>query len=175
MAIFSILNVNIQIIYWPRCANVILFIDKLSELLSIISGNSYDGIILCGDFNLDISNYDNKKNTLNLLNSLTSQSLIPIITKPSRITNQTATFIDNIFINQPNGSGSDILVSDISDHLPLFIIKRNQFTKKSCQQNRNMKYRLINDSTITIICNLYFVLTWIIFQDPTIVQALWNP
>ena len=35
-----------------------------------ISGNGYDEIILCGDFNLDILNYDNNENTMNLLNSL---------------------------------------------------------------------------------------------------------
>ena len=132
-------------IYRPPSANAILFIDKLSELLSIISGNGYDEIILCVDFNLYILNYDNNGNTLNLLNSLTSQSLIPIITKPSRITNQTATLIDNIFINQPNGVVSGILFYDISDYLPLFILKRNLFTKKSSQQNTNVKYRLIND------------------------------
>ena len=85
-------------IYRPRSANAIQFTDKLSELLSIISGNGYDEIILCGDFNLDILNYDNNENTLNVLNSLTSQSLILIITKPSRITNQTATLIDNNYI-----------------------------------------------------------------------------
>ena len=111
----------------PPSANAILFIDKLSELLSIIFGNGYDEIILCGDFNLDILNYDNNENTLNLLNSLASQSLIPIITKPSRITNQTATLIDNIFINQPNGIVSGIL---LSDHLPLFFLKRSLCTKK---------------------------------------------
>ena len=90
-------------------------IDKLSELLSIISGNGYAEIILCGDFNLDILNYDNNENTLNLLNSLTSQLLIPIITKPSRITNQTTTLIDNIFINQPNGFVSGIDLNKITD------------------------------------------------------------
>ena len=89
-------------IYSPPNVNVILFIDKLSELMSIISGNGYDEIILCWDFNLDILNYDNNENTLNLLSFLTSQSLIPIITKSSRITNQTATLIENIFINQSN-------------------------------------------------------------------------
>ena len=116
-------------IYRPPSANDILFIDKLSELLCMISGNGYDEIILCGDVNLDILNYDNNGNKLNLLNSLTSQSLIPIITKPSRITNKTATLIDIIFINQPTGFVSGILISDISDHLPLFILKRNLFTK----------------------------------------------
>ena len=49
--------------------------------MSIISGNGYDEIIMCGNFNLDILNYNNNENTLNPLNSLTSQSLIPIITK----------------------------------------------------------------------------------------------
>ena len=46
-------------IYRPPNANAILFIDKLSELISIISGNGYAEIILCGYFNLDILNYDN--------------------------------------------------------------------------------------------------------------------
>ena len=135
-------------IYRPPIANAILFIDKASEQLSISSGNGYDEIILRGDFNLDILNYDNNENTLNLLNSLTSQSLIPIITKPSRITNQTATLIENIFINQPNGFVSGILISDISDNFTLFILKRNLFAKKSSQQNTNVKYHSINDSAI---------------------------
>ena len=74
-----------------------------------------------------------------------SQSLMPIITKPSPITDQTATLVDNIFITTPNGFGTGILISDVSDHLPLFILKRNLFTKKSA----HVKYRLINDSTMT--------------------------
>ena len=92
----------------------------------------------CGDFNLDILNYDNNENTLNLLNSLKSQSLIPIIQslKPSRITNQTATLIGNIFTNQPNGFVSGILISDISDRLPLFILKRNPFTKNPLNKHK---------------------------------------
>ena len=41
-----------------------LFIDKLYELISIVSENGSDEIILCEDFNLDILNYDNNENTL---------------------------------------------------------------------------------------------------------------
>ena len=58
----------------------ILFINKLSERLSFISGNGFEEITLCGEFNFDILNYDNNENTFNLLNSVMSQSLIPIIT-----------------------------------------------------------------------------------------------
>ena len=81
--------------------------------------------------------------TLNLLNSLTSQSLIPIITKMSRITNQTATLIDNIFINQPNGFLSLII-------WPSFIIySKTKPVYKKILNKTNVKYRLIKDSTIT--------------------------
>ena len=94
-------------------------------------------------------NYDNNENTLNLLNSLTSQSLIQIISKTSRITNHTATLIDNIFKNQPNWFVSGINFSDISGHLPFFFLIRNLFTKESSHQSTTVKYRLMNDSTIT--------------------------
>ena len=40
-------------------------------------------------------------------------------------------------------------MSDISDHLPLFILKQNLFTKKLFQQNTNVTYLLINNSAIT--------------------------
>ena len=49
-------NLSLILIYTPPSTNYILFIDKLSELLSIMSGNGCDEIILCGDFNLDILN-----------------------------------------------------------------------------------------------------------------------
>ena len=133
-------------IYRPPSANAILFIDKLSELMSIISGNGYDEIILCGDFNLDILNYDNNENTLNLLNSLTSQSLILIITKSSQITNQTITLIDNIFVNQPNGFVSGILILSYS-YLTIFhffvvsktkpVYKKILSTKHKCEISSN--------------------------------------
>ena len=83
---------------------------------------------LCGDFNHDILLYDNKENTLNLLNSHRSQSLIPTITKPSRITDETATLTDNIFTAQPTMFVSGLFMSDKSYPLPLFILKRNLFT-----------------------------------------------
>ena len=45
-------NCKLLIISIYRPANAILFIDKLSELMSIISGNGYDEIILCEYFEL---------------------------------------------------------------------------------------------------------------------------
>lgn len=63
-------------------------------------------------------------------------NLIPKITRPSRITEHSATLIDNIFTNDiENGTVSGLLINDISDHLPIFIVtnvkNRNNESEKS--------------------------------------------
>ena len=104
-----------------------------------------------------------------------SQSLMPIITKPSGITDQTATLKDDIVTNKPNRFVSGILISDVSDHLPLLILKRNLFAKRSLQQNTNVKYHLINDSTITTLRQaLLCQLIWIMLHGQIIVLLLCN-
>ena len=52
-----------------------------------------------------------------------SNMLLPLITRPTRITPHTATLIDNIFVNNFFvRSRSGLLFTDISDHLPVFSI-----------------------------------------------------
>lgn len=52
-----------------------------------------------------------------------SNGFYPLVSKSTRITSHSATLIDNIFSNDPdNHKFSDILWSDISDHLPVFQI-----------------------------------------------------
>ena len=47
----------------------------------------------------------------------------PTIFRPTRITSYTATLIDNCFTNNyEHSADSGILISDISDHLPIFHI-----------------------------------------------------
>ena len=50
-----------------------------------------------------------------------SLGLYPLIDKPTRITDFSATLIDNIFTNELHHNiTSGILFNDISDHLPIF-------------------------------------------------------
>ena len=50
-----------------------------------------------------------------------SCGLYPLINKPTRVTLDTATIIDNIYTNNIDISYSGILIEDdISDHLPVF-------------------------------------------------------
>ena len=50
--------------------------------------------------------------------------MFSLINKPTRITNRSATLIDNIFTNAFEIShNSGILLNDLSDHLPIFTIR----------------------------------------------------
>ena len=79
-----------------------------------------------GVFNLNLLNYDNHVKTNEFLNTMNSNFLLPYIHQPTRITDKSATVIDNIYANTLNyNSLSGNIVSKISDHLPQFLIVEN--------------------------------------------------
>ena len=60
--------------------------------------------------------------TEDYLDMLYSNSFLPVITKPTRITPHSATLIDHIYTNTSANVISGIGLIDISDHLPIFCI-----------------------------------------------------
>ncbi len=60
--------------------------------------------------------------------------MVPCITRPTRVTNSSATLIDNIYVTAgfSKEAFSGILLSDISDHFPVFVVvgNRHQNTSK---------------------------------------------
>ena len=84
-----------------------------------------------------------------------SNAFLPLITKPTRITPTSATLIDNIYSNDIPGENTQmqgIIYTDISDHLPIFLLtKLNNNTK----DDTIIKTRLYNDPTIaTFRCSV---------------------
>ena len=97
---------------------------------------------ICGDYNIDLMNPKKHRMTEEFVNSMYSLSLYPLITKPSRITVDSATVIDNIFTNyMENGLVSGLLMTDISDHLPVFVIHGCDYVKE--KDNHTTQYRRI--------------------------------
>ena len=78
--------------------------------------------IFLGDLNIDLMKLDVQSICNELLELFYSYGFFPIITKPTRITNFSATLIDNIFTNSVCNIYPGILTSDISDHLPIFAL-----------------------------------------------------
>ena len=56
-------------------------------------------VFLLGDFNINVLNYNDHQPTNDFLDLLDSNSFIPYILHPTRITNHSKTVIGNIFSN----------------------------------------------------------------------------
>ena len=67
-----------------------------------------------------------------------SHGLLPTITQPTRITEVTATLIDNIFTNiNPSNCKTAIVFADISDHLPIILEARFVSGSNNKQRTHN--------------------------------------
>ena len=120
------------------------FCESIQNILSDIK--SKKTIYICGDFNIDILKHNTHNYTRTFLDYMYSFGLYPLITKPTRITDITATLIDNIFTNELQFQvNSGLLITDVSDHLPVFAICGNQFVCRSATPSHYR--RIINTST----------------------------
>ena len=100
--------------------------NSLDSLLASISKENKICYVL-GDWNLDLINHHCHETTGEFLEIMYSRMFFPLITRPTRITSNTATLIDNIFTNNLNNfSVSGLMFWDISDHLPIFTLLLDQ-------------------------------------------------
>ena len=68
---------------------------------------------------------------------LFTNSTLPIITKPTRITDHTATLLDHICTSSVQNLTAGILTIDITDHRPIFCIVKTQLPRNN---NNNRRY-----------------------------------
>ena len=76
---------------------------------------------LCGDYNINLLKIDSLLHCNRFFENITTLGFFPQITRPTRLSGESNTLIDNIFTNnfcKPHLSG--ILVTPISDHLMQF-------------------------------------------------------
>lgn len=111
-------NIIIGIIYRPPNSSSIDFLKYLDDLVKNPVFTNKRSFIM-GDFNLDLLKHENNNKSQEFLEILMSGSFLPLISKPTRIVDNSATLIDNIFCNTLPLPESSIILSDISDHFPI--------------------------------------------------------
>ena len=80
-------------------------------------------LLIMGDFNINLVNYDSHPETNDFINLMVSHYLLPHILHPARVTDHSATIIDNIFFNTLElNTQSGNLLNMISDHFPQFLV-----------------------------------------------------
>src|SRR3989442_2493471 len=110
--------------------------------------------MIMGDFNLDLMKNDNHAATNVFVNNLLSHSFLPTIHNPTRISDNSATLIDNIFINKTKFTfESSIIYNDISDHLPIAIhLENTLITRKLAQpiKTRSFDFNSIEEFNLAL-------------------------
>ena len=143
-----------------------MFIDDLNTVLHNLKTTKCESIIT-GDFNIDLLKVHEKPIIQEYIDMILANSYIPKITFPTRITNHSATLIDNIFVKLSTNysqSLAGILTHQISDHQSYFItldyIKNiNKTTKyvklynNSDQSIQNFKTEIENVNLMSLLKN----------------------
>ena len=129
-------NILVGSIYRVPNTNEKHFINTYRELALKLKSEDKE-IIIATDQNMDYLKVYTHHNTLDLLDTNLDLKLFPTILRPTRITNTTATLIDNIYLSEQLATKyfPFILDCDISDHLPCLTV----FNK----QHKNVKDPLI--------------------------------
>ena len=91
-------NILIGVTYRPPNTDRNCFIDIMKETLLNISKENKVCYLL-GDYNIHLLNIDYHELTCEFNNTLYINGVIPLITRPTRVSNNSATLIDNIFTN----------------------------------------------------------------------------
>ena len=126
------------------------FLSYFEDTIEKLSSHD-NPIYVMGDFNIDLLKSESCNHAQKLLLSLQSYHLIPTIDKPTRVYKNSATLIDNIFVNNiTNNVLSGNVVSDISDHFSQFCILHsycgnNQPRKQKFRDYSNFSEKKFND------------------------------
>ena len=149
-------NVIVGCIYRHPCMDATEFNDLyLQVLLDKLALESKD-VYIMGDFNINLLQYDDKKESQEFLDKMHSNFLLPYISSPSRVTPRSQTLIDNIFSNKVEvESFSGNITTSISDHYAQFLLLKKQNLPKGQKQRKMIRdYKKIEIEKETVEADL---------------------
>ena len=138
-------------IYRPPRSTPSEFLEKLESIFNNLRSTQYEEIFICGDYNLNLLESESNNATSQFVNQMATYSLLPVISRPTRITEQTSSVIDNIFIKHPINFYSGVIISTISDHVPIFITKNINANGAEVVQAKTVRYRPMNDGKTMLL------------------------
>ena len=154
-------NIIVGTVYRPPSGNFDMFENKFNEILTKVD-KSNKITYLMGDFNIDLLKTENSDYSSRFCEQLFTSSFFPLITRPSRITQHTATLIDNIFTNdlaQLDSGINGIIFFDISDHLPIFHLTATK-TKNNSKPIHTQYKRTVNKKSLASFLSYVKNISW---------------
>lgn len=135
----------IVVIYRPPSGAIDAFFNFLERMLNFCSELGLT-IVTTGDFNINMLSLERNKQVL--LDLFLSYGLENVIDVPTRVTDVSETLIDLCFIPQTNVIEAGVLISDVSDHMPIFVFFNPHSKTHRMRANKAFKLRKINKSNV---------------------------
>ena len=109
-------------------------------------------MVILGDFNIDLLSYNTDPNTDKYANAMISNSLFPLVNKPTNFFRNSSTLIDHAWCKILNEkTQANILDISVSTYKPVFTViptGLEHFFDDSATTDRNIRIHNVNDSTI---------------------------
>lgn len=133
-------------IYRPPSGRESIYIEKLNIVYEKLNGSNAS-VIIGADQNIDFLKLKQGANNSpsKLIDLCTENGLLPLITKPTRVTSTTQSLIDNIYVSTDlyDGCMTEILIHDLSDHfvcmtcVPIAVNRKSKvtFSYRQCEVN----------------------------------------
>ena len=126
-------------VYRPPSGKVTDAIKELSDSVNSLTNAPFNDIVILGDFNINY-NFRHTPAFKALKEFERNFNLKQIINSPTRIVKNSKSYLDLIFTNMDHISSSGVLDIAISDHLPVFLIKKKQRNKPAYTQTKGRTY-----------------------------------
>ena len=134
-------NILVGVIYRRPGTDFDDFYNSLSSILNVTKKEN-KLIYITGDFNIDLLKFHGDEKILDYVNLFISNNLYCTLVYPTRVTNTTATLIDNIWTNDYNNLiNSGIVYSKVSDHFPIFSVFKTNLTLGRSDEIKTISYR----------------------------------
>ena len=121
-------------LYRPSNVSTLPLQNHIINTMNIVrKEKGQKNVILGMDHNNDLLKAHVHTTTQEFLSSMMDSGLLPTITRPTRITKNSATLIDNIFVTEELHKNFDslLIVDDMSDHFPvLALLKQKRLRDK---------------------------------------------
>ena len=147
-------NIIVGSLYRPPNSKEKEFLRDYKTLMEMLKQQKDTDLIMGMDHNMDLLKTNKHTNTQDFLDYNIDVNMLPTINKPTRITDSSATLINNIFISSrlQEEYGSGIIISDISDHMPIFL--RLNGVHQPLTIHQTVTYRKVTDDNIKALNEL---------------------
>ena len=114
-----------------------------------------------GDFSLNVLDYSKNEKVTKFLSLIFEYGLVPVINKPTRVTKNTATAVDDIIANSPlhRTINKGIIKLNISDHFPIFLRAETE-RRMTPEGKKQITKHLANNKTKETLKNDLKEMSW---------------